>query len=508
MSKEITKIYNLDELTSRLDSVREGKRVVLCHGCFDLFHAGHLHYLKEAAGMGDLLVVTVSPDRFVDKGPFRPKFTESVRAETIAAMSMVDFVAINEWPTAVETIELIKPDVYAKGADFKSVDDDLTGKLGLEADAVKRIGGELVITSGPIYSSTTLINRYFSPLPESVKSYLLNFRDRIGIDGVATVLEQIRSIRALVVGDVIVDDYHFCDGLGVSSKDSVLAIQHRRTETYAGGAVAVANHMAHFVDRVDFIGVVGDSDEYASFVNSKFHPNVHPVLFPRAGKPTTVKRRFVDAYSLKKFLEIYIMDDHELAEKDDAEFIGLTRDLMKNCDLVVASDYGHGCISARHRGILSDQSPFLAVNTQANAGNRGLHTISRYQRMDYGCIAQNEFKAELRDYNCNVRSSIASLTKAVNAKCMTVTQGKKGCIVYEKERGLVEAPAFNLDAVDRVGAGDALLAITAPAACAGVDLEILAFLGNLMGGLAVGIIGNSRSVDREQMETAIRSLLK
>jgi sugar/nucleoside kinase (ribokinase family) len=128
--------------------------------------------------------------------------------------------------------------------------------------------------------------------------------------------------------------------------------------------------------------------------------------------------------------------------------------------------------------------------------------------MDYGCIAQNEFKAELRDYNCNVRSSIASLTKAVNAKCMTVTQGKKGCIVYEKERGLVEAPAFNLDAVDRVGAGDALLAITAPAACAGVDLEILAFLGNLMGGLAVGIIGNSRSVDREQMETAIRSLLK
>jgi rfaE bifunctional protein nucleotidyltransferase chain/domain len=110
------KVLDLDELRSLLDAERQlGRRIVLCHGCFDLLHVGHVRYLEAARSLGDVLVVTVTPDEFVNKGPDRPAFTQDLRAEHLASLACVDFAAVNRWPTAVPTIELLKPDVYAKG---------------------------------------------------------------------------------------------------------------------------------------------------------------------------------------------------------------------------------------------------------------------------------------------------------------------------------------------------------------------------------------------------------
>jgi cytidyltransferase-like protein len=95
----------LSETLSELK--KQGKRVVHCHGVFDLLHIGHIRYFEEAATMGDVLVVTVTPDRFVDKGPFRPAFPEDLRAEAVASLEMVDYVAINDWSTAEETLRQI-----------------------------------------------------------------------------------------------------------------------------------------------------------------------------------------------------------------------------------------------------------------------------------------------------------------------------------------------------------------------------------------------------------------
>ena len=123
------------------------KRIVLCHGVFDLMHIGHIKYLQEAKAMGKLLVVTITPDRFVNKGPNRPVFNENLRAESIAALDIVDYVSINEWSSAIETIKVLKPNLYVKGPDYKDYKQDLTGNIQLEEDAVKSVGGEIVFTS-------------------------------------------------------------------------------------------------------------------------------------------------------------------------------------------------------------------------------------------------------------------------------------------------------------------------------------------------------------------------
>jgi rfaE bifunctional protein nucleotidyltransferase chain/domain len=110
------KIRPLVELAKTITNLKaEGKCIVQCHGVFDLVHPGHIRLLEAAKQEGDVLVVTVTPDKYVNKGPGRPVFNQRLRAETLAALQCVDFVAINEWPTAIETIRLLKPDVYVKG---------------------------------------------------------------------------------------------------------------------------------------------------------------------------------------------------------------------------------------------------------------------------------------------------------------------------------------------------------------------------------------------------------
>src|SRR5262249_48100141 len=139
-----TKIKDLHDLAAELSAIRRGRRVVQCHGVFDLMHIGHIRHFQAAKRYGALLVVTVTPDRFVNKGPHRPVFTETLRAEAIASLDCVDFVAINKWPTAVEAIGLLRPDAYAKGADYRDAAADHTGGIGEERAAVQRAGGQLV----------------------------------------------------------------------------------------------------------------------------------------------------------------------------------------------------------------------------------------------------------------------------------------------------------------------------------------------------------------------------
>ena len=155
------KVLELEELSKKLIELKsKGKKIVLCHGCFDLMHPGHIKYFQAAKRMGDYLVVTISPDIYVDKGPGRPVFDQNLRAESIAALECVDFVAINKWPTAEETLRLLKPSYYVKGQEFEKLEDE-TGKIQREFEVVREVGAEIRFTHEIIFSSTELLSKYF-----------------------------------------------------------------------------------------------------------------------------------------------------------------------------------------------------------------------------------------------------------------------------------------------------------------------------------------------------------
>jgi rfaE bifunctional protein nucleotidyltransferase chain/domain len=155
------KILDLDELAIKLLDLRsQEKKIVHCHGCFDLMHPGHIKYFQASKEMGDVLVVTVTPDEYVDKGPERPVFGQNLRAESVAALACVDYVAINRWPTAEETLRLLRPTYYVKGQEFEN-GEDKTGKIQKERTVLKEIGAEMRFTHEIIFSSTELLNRHF-----------------------------------------------------------------------------------------------------------------------------------------------------------------------------------------------------------------------------------------------------------------------------------------------------------------------------------------------------------
>lgn len=153
------KILELDELAKKIHDLKSrGKKIVYCHGCFDLMHIGHIKYFQASKKMGDVLIVTLTPDIYVDKGPDRPVFNQELRAESIAALECVDYVAVNKWPTAEDTLRLLRPDIYVKGQEFEKLEDK-TGKIQKEYEVIKQIGAEIRFTHEIVFSSTKLINQ-------------------------------------------------------------------------------------------------------------------------------------------------------------------------------------------------------------------------------------------------------------------------------------------------------------------------------------------------------------
>ncbi len=458
--------------------------------------------------MGDVLVVTVTPDRYVDKGPHRPAFTETLRVEAVASLNCVDYVAVNEWPTAEKTLQKLRPDVYVKGSDFKSSASDSTGKLALEENVVKEIGAEMAFAEDIVFSSTNLINRFLASFPENVQQYLNLFRTRYTCEEVLSLIDKMSSLRVLIIGDAILDDYHYCHTLGISSKDPAMALQYESNDLFAGGVLAIANHVANFADKVRLFTVLGGKDSHENFIRSKLHSRIEPYFAKKDNAPTTIKRRFVEGYSINKLFEIYIMDDSGLSIEKENLLCGMLEEEIDDYDLVLVADFGHGAIGQGTKDLLIDRASFLAVNTQANAGNRGFHTINKYSRADYVSLSEGEIRLEFRDMEGDVKPMIHSLADRLQSRDVAVTTGNRGCFISNQDGKLVEVPALVQKIVDRVGSGDAFFALTSLAVCLGVSPELIGFLGNVVGGLAVGTLGNQKAIDRMNVEKFVTSLLK
>jgi rfaE bifunctional protein kinase chain/domain/rfaE bifunctional protein nucleotidyltransferase chain/domain len=504
-----TKIFAIEPLARELELQRaKGKKIVHCHGVFDLLHVGHIRHFTEAKAMGDLLVVTLTQDRHVNKGPHRPAFPQDLRAEVIAALDSVDYVAINDWPTAVNAIKLLKPDVYAKGPDYKDAAKDVTGGIKTEEDAVRSVGGEIRFTEDITFSSSKLLNRHMPQFDGPVAGYLERLRQRYTGGDIARFVDGLRKLKVLVVGDTILDEYVFCEAMGKSSKEAILALQYLSQETHAGGSLAIANHLAEFCDKVDLITYLGAKQTKEDFVRSNLKPNVSPVFVYKTDSPTIVKRRFVQRFNVAKIIEIYEMNDAPLEGREEEEFCESLNNRLADYDVVLAADFGHGLIGPRAVELLSKKSRFLSVMTQINAANIGFHTISKYPRADYICIQEGELRLDHRNRRDDLKALTKNLAQRLCAATVMVTRGSSGTMIYNESSGISECPAFAMKVVDRIGAGDAVLAMTSLGAAAKLPADVIGFLGNLAGAQAVTIIGNSASISRVALLKSAEALLK
>lgn len=507
------KIFSLERLGPVVEKLKlKNKKIVQCHGCFDLIHPGHIRHLASAKKKGDVLVATVTADKYVNKGPGRPIFNEQLRAEVLASLATVDYVAINDAPNAVKAINIIRPDVYIKGNEFEG-GKDLHGGIAAEIKAITAVGGKAEFTDDITFSSTKLINNsdFFAPYSEAAKEFLRNFQKQFTFEKLMNYFEKIKDYKVLVIGEAIIDEYHYVKTMNKSLKDPIITTRYENDESFAGGVLACANHVAGYCQNVDLITCLGMHDTKEEFIKSHLKSNIKTKFIYNPNAPTIVKRRFVDPAFLTKMFEVYYFDDKPFSSEIESELLRHLKKVLPRYDLVIAVDYGHGFLTSAMRKVISEKSPFLALNTQTNGANFGFHVVTKYPHADYVSIDHLEARLALQQKDVSSVAEWHSIAKKVaqklKSKKVMITLGHEGCLSYDNKKSH-QVPVLSTKVLDRMGAGDAFLSITAPLAKAGMPPDALGFIGNAVGAVAVTIVGNKESVEPAPLFKSIETMLK
>lgn len=505
------KVRTLDELAMAADLAKaHGRKVVLAHGVFDLLHLGHIRHLEAAKREGDVLFVTCTADRFVNKGPNRPAFNENLRAEMLAALHCVDWVGINQQSSSVNVIQALKPDVYVKGSDYVNSAEDITGKITEERDAVESHGGRIVFTHDITYSSTTLINQYLDIHEPKLRDYLGLLRGQDILKQLLGHIEQLSELSVMLAGETIIDEYRYVKPVGKSPKENIIATRFENGEVFAGGVIATATHVAQFCKKVRVLTVIGedDGDDIETFLRSILPDNVELVALRRSG-PTIRKVRYVDPGYLRKLFEVHYMDDRPVSAELTSRIIAdITRN-APSADVTLVNDFGHGMIGSETVAALVREPRFLAINVQSNSSNLGFNLIGKFPRADFVCIDTIEARLATRDRHSDMWTIAEKLLPTVIDSPRTiVTMGVEGCLIHERDNANRHIPAFTRTVKDTMGAGDAFFALAAPLAGLGCPLELAGLAGNAAGAIKVGIVGHREPVGRIPLIKYISSLLR
>ena len=503
------KIQTIAALSRTLcDLKKKGTKIVLCHGVFDLVHLGHIRYFTQAKKEGDILVVTLTKDKYVKRGPGRPVFNEYLRAEMLACLEIVDFVAVVDSPTAIECITALKPDVYVKGPDYKDKKTDITGKIYEEEQAIKSVGGRLFITDDITFSSTKLINSFIDVYPPKTVEYLHSLRKRYPAELITGKIDLLKRMNVLVIGDAIIDEYHDCTPLGKSSKEHLVVNKYHSQEIFAGGALATANNAASICGKVDLLTVLGENNSFEQFIRSKLNENITPLFFARPGKETIVKRRFVNHGIGRKLFEICYMDDSYISQEIEEIILKRLEKTIKKYDLVVVADFGHGLLTNKIIKIVCSQAKYLAINVQTNSANIGFNLVTKYPRANCVCVDEMELRYATHDKLNDLRGHIRKIYNQLRCDNLITTRGANGSMSYSKKDGFHETPAFAYKVVDSIGAGDAFFAFVAPCFSSGMPQDMVSFIGNAVGSLATQIVCNREPVNKVDLQKFITRLLK
>ncbi|MDE2010419.1 MAG: adenylyltransferase/cytidyltransferase family protein [Candidatus Omnitrophica bacterium] len=503
------KILPLKDIARRVEASKiKGKKVVQCHGVFDIVHLGHIRHFNMAKKDADILVVTLTADKHVKRGPGRPFFKERLRAETVASLGVVDYVGIVDSPTATDAIRILKPNFYAKGVEYKQKEKDVTGKIFEEEDAVKSVGGRIIFTDDITFSSSQIINNFLDVFPHRTAHYLKAIGKRYSIEHIMESLESLKKLKVLVIGDTIIDEYHYCLPMGKSSKEHLVANRYISEEMFAGGALATANNVASLCGRVDLVTVLGRQDTKEEFIRSRLVPGVKPKFFYRPDANTIIKRRYVSEGTTRKLFEICFIKDNDIPSRLESNVIRHLQKVITKYDVVIVSDFGHGLLTKRLIDLICDKARYLAVNAQTNSANIGFNLVTKYPKADCVCIDELELRFAAHDKFSDPRHLAKKVYEQIGCKQIIATRGAVGSLSYCQKDGFHETPAFSYRVVDAIGAGDAFFAFIAPCFAGGMSQDLVSFIGNAAGSLAVQIVCNREPVAAVDLMKFIVRLLK
>jgi len=481
------KIKTREELHRLVGPRPRDRKVIMCHGTFDIVHPGHLRHLMYAKDKADILIASVTADEHISKGPYRPYVPEELRSANLAALEFVDYVLIDRNATPVETIATLQPDFFAKGFEYC---EPLPPKTQEEIAALEAYGGEMVFTPGDVvYSSTALLAQQRPRLATDKLLALLESED-VTFGRLHNTLNDLGRLRVHVVGDTIVDRYSYCSLLGQSAKSASFSVRHERSDVFAGGAAIVAKHLQSFGANVTLTTVLGNDDLCDFIIDDLTAARVRLRPLVDKGRPTTQKERYIA--DGQRMLQVDRVDNRVVSDRLRRTITQLVHD--EPADIVIFSDFRHGMF---HRRAIEEYAaavrPGVLKAADSQVSNRWGNILDFH---GFDLITPNEREARfaLGDQDSGVRPLAQRLFQQAGCRYLILKLGERGILTYRspgrmpREFFVVDSFVDNL--VDPIGAGDALLALATLALAQSDDIVVASILGNLAAAITCERAGN------------------
>ncbi len=484
------KIKTPEELYALLGPMPRDKKVIMCHGVFDIVHPGHVRHLLYAKSKADVLIASLTADRHIDKGKYRPHVPQELRAVNLAAFELVDYVVIDEHATPIENLKVIQPDYFVKGYEYNATG-EIHARTQEEIDAVQSYGGELLFSPGDIvYSSSNLIN-LAPPVLKLEKLLTLMDNEKITFDMLRGCLDAMKGKRVHLVGDTIVDSYTYCAMIGGQTKTPTMSVMFERKVDFIGGAAIVAKHMKSAGAEVIFSTVLGE-DEHKDFVIENLREagvDCRPVI--DATRPTVNKNAVVTGgYRL---LKIDTLDNSSISDQVLQQLTRTVRDMRT--EAVVFSDFRHGIFNRRTIPKLIEAIPEGTYRVADSQVASRWGNITDFRGFDLITPNEREARFALADQDLGIRPLASGVYDAAQCKLLILKLGDRGVLTcrgekHEKLDSFFVVDSFVEKLVDAVGAGDALLAYATLAMLTGKNPVMATILGSIAAGCECEEDGN------------------
>ncbi len=473
--------------------------MVLCHGCFDIVHPGHIKHLQHAARLGDRLIVSLTSDRHIGKGANRPLIPQELRAENLAALDCIDWVVIDPHSTAAPLLKQLQPDVYVKGREYEMSRDP---RFLEERAIVESCGGRVVFSSGDvIFSSTALISELehsADPFQLSLK-HIMEQHD-LSAPSLERIVNQFRGVRIAVIGETIIDTYVMCDRPEVAGESPIMTLRPVEERSYDGGAAIIARHLAAMGARPILITALPRSTPAAALV-SRLECEGGEVRWIETEQPLIEKRRFLVGDT--KVMKLDLGDPLTLPVVEQDRLHHLADAAADETEAVIIADYGQGLFSpALISGLCHTLRGRTGVLVGDVSGRRS--NLLALRDLDLLCPSEHEVRDALHDYEEGLSAVTWRLLDRTNTRAAIITQGGDGMTAFDRKSDADQRPqdwrqrlsadhipAFARHAVDPLGCGDALLAAATLALAVRAPLVVAALLGNLAAADQARRLGNA-----------------
>lgn len=452
--KYYKKIVNLKTLKKILGRRPRKEKVILCHGNFDVVHPGHVRHLTYAKSKADKLIVSITADKFIQKGIYRPFVPQNIRAINIAAFEMVNYVIIDDNKKPLNLIRDLKPDYFAKGFEYNS--SGLPPATKKEQEVVTKYGGDIIFTPGDIVYSSTKILNIAQPEISNFKLLDLMKRNKITFKSLREILNKLNKIKVHVIGDMIIDTYTNTSLIGGHTKTPTPSVLQQEKTDFVGGAGIVAKHLKEAGANVTLTTVLGN-DRLKDFVLSEFKKNKIKIngIIDKT-RPTTNKNTIIS--SGYKLLKIDKVDNQPISEKIFENIKSLIK--KEKCDVIIFSDFRHGIFNKTNIKILSNSIKKNVIKVADSQVASRWGNILDFKKFDLITPNEKEVRFSLADQDSSISELTRELSKLSGFKNLILKLGERGTITVAKQNNSLSfaTPSFTKNVIDAVGAGDALLA--------------------------------------------------